>query len=155
MNELLHVVITVFCKELDNPTTLEESLRALVPFTLEDQKLAIEKQSATGVEGNPIGVWKITLEKKSHANQFMKHLLEQLSMDNKRLIAAQADSRVDEDYHFFLRFDKETWIKKRTLALVDHGSCFHFNFTLACYPKNRTVALAIVQKLFDSSAQRS
>lgn len=141
-----HITITVFVKPEDNDAT-KEGLLALIPFDLEDEKVPLNAQRATGFNDRQITIYSVTLSKDSHIRAFLNFLLKTLSDKQKQLLIDQAETRLDEENNFYLRIDKEPWQKNKTLYLTDSGNCYHLKLTLATYPKKRDVALNLINDL--------
>lgn len=140
-----HLVrITVFSKDEDN---VLNSLLSFFPFELEKEKIKIEKTAAEGFE-NKIKVYKVTLTKERHTNQFIKSLIKRLDDRQKELISSQLESRLDKELNFFLRFDKDELIKENKLKLTDKGNCFHIKMSIAAFPAKKENALSVVRELF-------
>jgi len=137
--------ITVFSKDEDN---VLNSLLSFFPFNLEKEKIKIEKTIADGFENKKIGVYKVTLTKEKHTNQFINSLIKRLDDEQKALISKQLESRLDNELNLFLRFDKDELIKENKLKLTDKGNCFHIKMSIAAFPAKREIALDIVRELF-------
>jgi RNA-binding protein len=120
----------------------------LFPFGLEDEKVELKKTEAKGFNEKRITIFESVLMKERHTNEFLRNLREKLDADQKSRILSQAESRLDENFNFFLRFDKEEFIKNDKLKLTDSGNCFHIEISVAAFPKKRENALEIVKSLF-------
>lgn len=142
------ITISVFAKPEEQQNTIKEALEKLVPFNLEQAKIKTETQKAESFDDRIIEIHKITLTKESHTNDFLQFLLDTLTQEQKDLLLSQAESRLDAEYDYFIRIDKQKWIEDRQIWLTDSGNCYHIKITLAAYPKNREKALDLVKKLF-------
>lgn len=140
------ITLTAFCKPEEDLQIIKEGLTALVPFNLEENKLKVEDEADT-FEHRTIHILRITLKKLNHTNQFVKNFLTSLSDEQKKTLLEQEESRIDEEYNFFVRISKTMWSKHKMIELTDSGDCYHIKFTLACYPKNRNTALALVRQM--------
>ncbi len=144
---LMHsIMITVFAKPEDDLPTIKEGLISLVPFNLEENKITIT-DDCEKFEDRTIHILRIALNKASQINQFIKNFLEKLGPEQKKTLIEQAETRIDEEYNFFIRISKTMWSKHKMIELTDSGDCYHLKFTLACYPKNRNTALKLVNDL--------
>ena len=94
-------------------------------------------------------LYDLSLTKDSHTSEFLKNLKEKLAGEQKELILRQAESRLDEDLNFFLRFDKEKLINEDKLWITDSGNCFHIKISIAAFPKRRENGLEIVKMMFN------
>ena len=142
------IKLTVFSYEDKNIHSIEEAFLRFFPFNLEDNRIVLNKTTADGFNERKIRIFEITLAKTSLINQFLQNLLANLDKSQKQQILSQADSRLDKNLDFFLRFGKESWIKEKKLVLTDSGKCFHLKVSIAAFPKKREVALNIIKDLF-------
>lgn len=143
-----NIVISEFVKTNENLEQTKESLKSLMPFSLEQEKLQLKEENTTGLNEQQIKILTITLTKERPTGKFLEFLKEKLSEQQKKLLLAQKESRTDEYNHFFIRIDKEKWNDEQQILLVDHGNCIHINITLAVFPAKREVALKIVDEIF-------
>lgn len=146
---LVHrVTLTAFAKPEEDIETVREGIKALVTFNIEEAKIKIQARNAEGFDQRTIKIFTIILTKESHTNDFLEFLLEKLTEEQKRLLVSQAESRLDQELDFFIRIDKDQWIKERQAWLTDSGNCFHIKLSLAAFPKNRKTAMKLIEKLF-------
>lgn len=142
------IKIDVFSKEGEDENAIIKRLLSLIPFDIEEQKIKLEKSKAEGFGDKSINIFEITLAKDSHINQFLKNLKEKLADEQKELILKQAESRLDQDFDFFLRFDKEKLINEDKLWLTDSGNCFHIKISIAAFPRKRENGLEMIKEIF-------
>jgi RNA binding exosome subunit len=148
MRWIHRATLTVLGKPEEDVEAVIEGLRALVPFNLEEAKVPFQTQKAEGFEERIIKIFTIILSKEAHTNDFLQFLLDTLSQEQKDTIISQAESRLDTEYDFFIRFDKDAWMQERQLELTDSGNCFHIKMSLAVFPKKKEAALQLIKKLF-------
>ncbi len=148
MKILNNAILTVFSKEGEDEQQILARLRALVPFDLEKEKIAVQRQVTTGFEQKKIIILEIMLTKERHTTPFLEFLLGKLDNEQKRLLMQQAESRLDEGMHFFIRLDKDKWLQEDTMLVTDEGNCFHIKMNIAVYPAKREKALGVVRKIF-------
>lgn len=122
----------------------------LFPFDLEEQKIELKKTQAFGFHENKIAIFDVALTKEKHTRQFLENLIKNIGEEQKKLILEQLESRLDDNLDFFLRFDKNEYIKNNKLKLTDSGNCFHMEIRVAAFPKKREIALGIVKGVFSS-----
>lgn len=146
------VTVEVFAKEDDDRAEVEAALRDFIPFDMEEEKVAVDVEKAVGFQDKVINILTIVLTKESHTNMFLRFLLEKLTAEQKKLLIKQAESRLDPHFHFFIRFDKDTWMESRTLKIIDGGDCFHVKLALASYPKKKETALPLIEKLLSQKS---
>ena len=144
------IKLNVFSYEDEDSKVILDSFLRFFPFSLEENKIAVKKTHAIGFSEKKIGIFEATLTKENLVNRFINNILKNLGKGQKNLILQQAESRLDENLDFFLRFDKDSWIDKNKLNLTDLGKCFHLKISIAAFPKKRGVALNIIRKIFNS-----
>lgn len=120
----------------------------LFPFDLKEEKIELKKTKTVGFNENEITILDVTLAKERHTNQFLENLMKNLDEEQKKLILSQVEQRLDDNLDFFLRFDKDEYIKNNKLALTDSGKCFHIKMSVAAFPKKREIGLGIVKMVF-------
>jgi len=143
-----NIHITVFCKPEEDTKLIAKKLLFLVPFDIKKEKIEMKKTNATGFNEKKITILEVYLEKESHTNLFLNNLTKNLADEQKLLIKKQAESRLDDELNFFLRFDKSKLINEGRLWLTDRGECFHTRIKIAAFPHKREVALKILEKIF-------
>ncbi len=144
-----NIKLSVFCKEEEDEELITKKLCEFLPFNFEEEKIGLGKSTAFGFGEKKIRVIEIMLEKDRHMNRFIENLNSRLNEEQKALIRLQAESRLDNELNFFLRFDKEKLLNEDKLWLTDSGNCFHIRINIAAFPKNREAALKIVGGIFD------
>lgn len=143
------VKVSVFCYENDSEDEIIKGLRFIFPLDFEKEKIRIEKRTAEGFNEKKIITINILMQKDSQNNAFLDNINKNLSEQQKELIKRQAESRLDENLDFFLRFDKDKIIKEKKLWIIDGGNCYHVRMSVAAFPKRRETALDVVRnKMF-------
>jgi len=143
-----HAELRVFVKEAEDHDEIKEKLLALIPFDLEQEKIKLKEQQATGFSDKKINILEIFLDKQRHLSKFIEFLKTNLDEEQKALLINQANSRLDDDMCFFIRFDKERWLEDSKLWITDDGYCFHLKLTIAAYPAKKEKALETIKKIF-------
>ena len=149
--KLAHQIkIKVFSCEKDNEDDkiILDKFLQLFPFNLKAEKIEIKKTDAKGFEERKIIIFDVILSKEKHTAKFLENLISNLDEQQKELILAQAETRLDDDLNFFLRFDKGEYTKNNKLILTDSGKCFHIEMSVAAFPKKREIALGVIKKMF-------
>lgn len=141
------IKISVFAKEEEDPDKILNKLISLIPFNLEEEKIALSKQNAAGFNQQTIKIFEITMIKDRHINGFLEFLNSKLTADQKELLIQQADSRTDDDLNFFIRLDKDKLMNDE-FQITDSGNCYHIKICLAVFPKKKENALAVVKEIF-------
>mgnify|MGYP001608069682 CR=1 FL=1 len=142
------IKLTVFSYENENSQPVLDAFLTLFPFNLEDNKIAFRKANADGFNEKKIEIFEATLTKANLINQFLNNLVKNLDQTQKSSILQQAESRLDKNLDFFLRFDKSSWVNEKKLILTDSGKCFHLIISIAAFPKKRDIALNVIFNLF-------
>ena len=145
-----HLVrLTVFSHGYENSNQINEAFLRFFPFNLEENKINLKKTAATGFNEKKIEVIEVMLTKNNLINQFLESLSSNLDKEQRNLLLNQMESRLDSNLDFFLRFDKDSWIKQEKLLLTDSRKCFHIKISVAAFPKKREIALSIIRKIFN------
>lgn len=131
----------------DNKLILDKFLK-LFPYDLKDEKIELKKTEAFGFHDKKIIIFNIILSKDKHIKKFLENLMEKIEEEQKKLIQSQMESRLDDNLDFFLRFDKDEYLKNDKLILTDSGNCFHIRMSIAAFPKKRDIGLDIVKSIF-------
>lgn len=142
------VKLTAFSYEHENSQSVVEAFLGFFPFDFEENRIVLGKRTAYGFNERRIGVFEATLAKTNLISQFLQNLLVNLGESQRQQILIQAESRLDKNLDFFLRFDKDSWIKEKKLVLTDSGKCFHLKISIAAFPKKSEVALNVIRDLF-------
>jgi RNA binding exosome subunit len=141
-----NVKLSVFCKPEEDSDTIKTSFLKLVPFNLEQEKLALEESNATGFNERKIKIIELTLEKEKHTNKFMTFLLKKLPDEQKQLLMRQLDSRIDNDLYFYIRLDKQKLIEEDTFRVTDSGDCYHIKISVAAFPSTKEKAIIVMKE---------
>ena len=148
MKKIHHIWLTVHSKPEDNETKVLTNLKKFIPLNLGDEKIEIQITKATSVKERIVKIFQVHLEKTRHINLFIKNLNNILTEKQKQLLIKQEESRLDNENHFFLRFDKDILINENRFFITDKGNCYHIKMSIAAYPTTRQNALKIVKKIF-------
>ena len=112
------IKLNVFSYENENSDIVLDSFLKLFPFNLGENKVTLKKTNAQGFSELKITIFEIVLTKTNLIKQFLDFILNNLGQEQKQTILNQAESRLDDDLDFFIRFDKDEWIKnKKTSSL--------------------------------------
>jgi RNA binding exosome subunit len=148
MKSFHHVAISVFAKPEDDAPKLAQGLRALLPFSLDDEQLTLEDHHAKGFNERTIHIMSVHLMKDRHINTFLDSFLQRLSRQQRLQLMQEADTRLDSELMFFIRIDKDLWANEQIVQLTDSGNCYHFKCHVSAFPSKREVALDVVTKVF-------
>ena len=147
MNIAHSVTIRVFCGQEENRDEIVCGLKFLLPFDLDKEKIAINRQIAFGFNERKIDIFEASLTKSRHANAFLENFLQKISEQDKNVLLRQLDSRVDDESNFFVRLEKETLAKRNELLLTDSGNCYHIKIKVACFPSTKESAIDTIRLL--------
>lgn len=145
--EIHRIEVRVFCKPEDNIEAVKAGLLSLLPFDLDKEKVKINERNAVGFNERKIVILDTKIDKQRHIIQFLENLNKILTKEQKEMIKSQAESRLDDEMFFYLRFDKQRLIDK-ILWLTDKGDCYHIKFGVAAFPKTMENALKCVRSIF-------
>lgn len=146
--KLAHKIkISVFCSPEKDEEKIRNSLISLIPFNLENEKVDLKETKAKGFNEKLIKILEIELEKEKHTAFFLKNLSEMLNEKQKELLIRQIKSRLDDNLHFFIRLDKEKFLKNE-LFITDSGNCFHIKISIAAFPAKKEKGIEIVKEIF-------
>ncbi len=146
MKALNNVVLSVFCKEEEDEKSIYACLLKLLPFDLDKEKIKIERRSALGFNERKIVIYEARLEKERHTKEFTSKLLGNLKPEQKALLLRQVESRLDEEFNFFIRLDKPRFLEGEYF-ITDHGDCYHIRMCVAAFPKKREKALEVLKRV--------
>lgn len=142
------IKLTAFSYEHENSGAIADAFLRFFPFNLEENKVVLKKSNASGFNESRIEILEVTLIKNNLINQFLETLLDNLDENQRDKILQQAESRLDKNLDFFLRFEKEAWINEKKLMLTNSGKCFHIRISVAAFPKKREIALNMIKEIF-------
>ena len=143
------IKLAVFSYEHEDRNSVLGGFLGFFPFNLEENKVILKNSKAAGFNEKIIEIFEAVLAKGSLIIQFLDNLLNNLDEVQKGQLLQQAGSRLDNEMNFFIRFDKDSWVKDRKLFITDSGKCFHLKISIAAYPRKREVALKIINNLFE------
>ena len=146
MKQIHEIRLSVFCKEFENEKEILDKLYSFFPFEIKKQ---FKRETATGLLDKPIRIFQAVLIKNKEINLFIKDLFQKLSKEQKELLIAQLDSRLDNGLHFFMRFDKDKLLRDNILGITDDGNCYHLKMSIAAFPKKREVAKKIIMQILN------
>lgn len=143
-----YVEIRVFVGQEEDVEQVKRGLLKFAPFDLKKEKIKLVSKNTSGFNEKKIVILSIRLEKARHTNRFIEHLNSMLDEKTRATILTQAESRLDKELHFFLRFDKQNIISENKFTLTDRGDCYHLKIGIASFPKTRENTLEIIKELF-------
>jgi len=141
-----NIKISVFIKPEDDEPAVKKHLLALIPFDLDEEKLVLHRNKATGFNQREIIILEVDFQKERLTNKFLEFLKSKFNEQQKESILKQ-ENRLDEECNLFIRLDKakllsgEYWI-------TDSGDCYHIRISIAAFPKKREKAKQVVEKIF-------
>jgi RNA binding exosome subunit len=145
------VELSVFSTPEDDEAQVYRGFVSLVPFSLETEKLRVEKINASGFTERKIIIFKVRLTKQRHINEFLENLAKTLNEEQKELLARQADSRLDSELYFYIRLRKTELIETGKYWITDEGNCYHLKIALAAFPRKREVAIGLLSSWLSNS----
>lgn len=148
------ITVNVFVKPediLDNPKIKENSKNAIIsllPLDWDIEQIEMQETKVEGFEGRQILIYELKLHKEKETNAFLKNVLSKLSTEQKSILKTEKELRLDENDDFFIRLDKKKLIDG-IYELTTSGDCFHIRMNIAAFPKNRKVAMKVIDEIFE------
>ena len=152
MNIAHSVTMRVFCGQEDNAEEVINGLKFLFPFDFEKEKIELHRHKVLGFNDRRIDVLEVMLTKNKHTNAFIDNMVQKISETDKQLLLRQLDSRVDDESSFFIRFDKESLVKRSDLLVTDSGSCYHLKIKIAAFPSTKDNAIKMIKNFMAAAA---
>ncbi len=152
MNIAHSVTIRVFCGQGENRDAIVGGLKFLLPFDLDKEKIAINRQTAFGFNERKIDIFEASLTKGRHINAFFENLLGKLPEIQKQMLLSQLESRIDDEGNLFVRLEKERLAKHNDLVMVDSGNCYHIRIKIVAFPITKENAIRAVKKFMTATA---
>lgn len=145
-----YIKIKVFAYEKYNEDEklILDKLLQLLPFEAEKEKVILDRTEARGFNERKIIIFEAILQKERHTGKFLESLKNKLNDHQRNILIEQIESRLDSDLSFFLRLDKEEYVKNDNLILTDSGNCFHIEINIAAFPRRMEAAAEIVKRVF-------
>ncbi|RLF38460.1 MAG: hypothetical protein DRN12_08360, partial [Thermoplasmata archaeon] len=131
----------------DNLDIIYDILHYLLPVDFDKEKIDLSHEEVDGLTGDKIHIIKLKTTKNKHNNLLLSNVFNNLSMEDKKLIMEQRESRLNSEGYFFLRLDKDNLFRKK-FVLTDGGNCFHFKIKLAAYPATQEQFMNVLERLF-------
>jgi len=145
------VSIRVFSHPDEDYEKIKKAFLGLVGFDLQKEKLRLQETIASGFNEAGIKIISLSLSKERHTNMFLEHLAQILNSEQKSLFLHGPEERMDKNFNFFLRLDKER-LMNNEYGITDSGSCFHITICLACFPKNMENAAKVLKNIFQRNS---
>lgn len=141
-----NIKIRVFVTPSEDEKKIKEALVSLVPFNLEQEKISMSITEAKGFEEKTIKIIELMIEKERHTTSFIKYFFNVLVVGQKAKLRDEINTRIDEQLVFFLRLEKDELLNGKYI-ITDSGNCYHFSFSLACFPRKIDIATAIAKRI--------
>lgn len=145
---LIQAKVFSYEKNNDDESLILNKFLKLFPFEFRKEKIGLKKSAAEGFQEKKIAIYEVVLDKSRHISSFIENLGKNIDEGQKKMILMQKESRLDENLDFFLRLDKDEYLKNDKLMLTDSGNCFHVRISVAAFPKKREIALKIIEEMF-------
>jgi hypothetical protein len=133
------IFFRAFVAATEDEQRVREALSIFVPLD------AISATSVQGHFGNEIEILEATLKKRD-ASAFFQILREQLLREDLNKLRREAQERLDEQNHFFLRLDKQA-AYRGMVRLTDSADAIAVSAMVETYPARREEALRIISEL--------
>lgn len=130
----------------DMDAVLASFRRFLVDVDIEKEKIVVSRDAFIDSTEAKRYVCMMQIKTARVVRTFVKQLFVALSVEQKKVIKSQLETRIDEECQFFLRFEKNSFVKDGKIVLTDGGHCFHITLTVASFPHKKSVAVSVVEK---------
>lgn len=140
------ITISVFCKEDEDYDRIRAKVLSFFPFDVLDLKLVQEKK-AQGFNEKIIRQIFIALRKQSQIKEFLKILNDKLEDKQKKLLLSQKESRLSDDFDFYIRFGKQEFMNDK-LKITESGDCIHVKINIAAFPRKKDRVFENIGQLF-------
>ena len=141
------VTLSAFVKPQEPYDEIKNSLVDFVHLDFERERITIKEEKLDSADHDIITSLSLTFTKQRHVDHILETLRNALSTADKELLIKQYLTRIDEELNFFLRLDKESFLKQE-YTLTDSGQCIHFKVHLACFPAKIERAKPILMEIF-------
>lgn len=134
MPKLVHnILVTVFEKNENKIQEHKEIFHKLLPVNFEKENVSVSIEAAEGFHQKSIYILRLKTDKKRHNTTLLDVLFSHLNDSDKKRIADQYLSRLNQEGYFFIRLDKQS-LQKNEFVLTESGDCYHFKIKLASFP---------------------
>jgi len=113
------LVIEIFVSPEENVHAIRDKFINLFPFDFEKEEINLQEDTATGFSQKKIKIFRVNLSKNRHVKTFLLNMVKNLQNDTKEIILNQAEKRLDENFNFFLRFDKNKLLNQNMFQLTE------------------------------------
>ena len=143
----LRMQIRVITTPDEEPEQFQEALK----FLYKDEKVPfpIQIDSFLNVREHKQHIITVIFEKARHVRYGVDTLFDKLTSDQINELHDQLDTRLDEECHFFIRFEKKAFLNGK-FVLTQSGDCIHFMLSVAAYPSRKENDLPIVEKYLNA-----
>jgi len=141
-----NIFISVFTDK-ENAEKTEDALKKFVPFNLEEKKLKIDTKRSSGFGEKEIIVKSIEINKMQLAKKTFEHITAMLDENSRIVIFNTIESRLSDDFHFFIRLDKIKMLEGEAVV-TDSGDCFHIKASITSFPQKKESAIEELRELF-------
>ncbi len=136
------IKISVFIKEHEDEDLILNKFKTFILV----KKAKINKNIATGFDEKEIIILETILEKNKEINEFLNNFFQAMEKDQKKILIKQIDSRMDSYNNFYVRIDKDKFLKDKYI-ITDSGNCIHIKITVAAFPKTKDNAKKVIESI--------
>lgn len=113
--------------------------------TLYPREIKVRRQVLKGHYGNPITSLSFSIKQRRSLRELWSRIIEKLKKEDIERLSLIAPERIDDDCHFYLRFDKQL-AHAGMLSLAESGDVVHVRFKVSAFPSKREVAIRLVRE---------
>lgn len=128
--------LEVFCHATEEEGRVLQALRNALPANLGEKKPDVER--LRGLYGNQITKFSIRLGRRRESRDFVEHLKNNLSEEDRRRLVLEAPERIDGN-GFFFRLDKGEAYNGRLKIVTDGDYTIGVRLTIEMFGKKNKV----------------
>lgn len=137
----------------DREESVKEAMIGLlgrpVSAVLDEEEISFDRDEAEDFSGNDIVFVRTAFEKTRNTNDVLRTLRDNLPEGDRQMVVDQMD-RLDEDLHFHLRLDLDSFLDGAYI-LTEDGDCLHIRIKVAAYPAKQERAVGVVHEMLGVS----
>ena len=115
----------------------------------EEEAVSFDVDSAEDFTGDELRFIRTSFEKTRNTNEVLDTLRSELSDGDRAMLAEQMD-RLDEDLHFHIRLDLDSFLNGAYIV-TESGDCLHVRIKVAAYPAKKERAVDVIHDILGVS----
>ena len=149
MIKLIHSIqINVFEKDENNLEKINQIFQSLLPVDFIKEKIEVNHEKLEGFNQNIIHSLTLRTSKDKHNTLLSDTIFSNMNINDVDKIYNEIESRLNEEGYFYLRFDKDKFMKQ-IYQLTESGDCFHIKFKMAGFPAKRSAFIESINAMLN------